>query len=161
LLRACTAGVAWQWMYMSQYVQLSFHFKFTLYSSQHGFIIKSKSTATSLPTYLNSITVSVSSQGQTDSIYFDLSQGADKVPHILLLHKLSNFGLYDRYINFFQSYLSPRFSVARTLGKYSLPFPMLSGSSQGSTLGPLFSKFLLMIYVPKFIFPNFCSLLMI
>jgi hypothetical protein len=79
--------------------QLSFYFKFKLHPSQHGFI-KSKSTATNLVTYLNSIKASVSSQGQTDTIYFDLSQDFDKVSHTLLLHKLNSYGLSERYITY-------------------------------------------------------------
>jgi hypothetical protein len=116
--------------------QLSFYFKFKLHPSQHGFI-KSKSIATNLVTYLNSITASVSSQGQTDIIYFDLSQAFGKVSHTLLLHKLNSYGLSERYITWFKSYLSYRSSTVRTLGKFSSPFPILSGVPQGATLGPL------------------------
>jgi hypothetical protein len=93
--------------------------------------------------YLNSITVSVISQGQTDSIYFSLDQAFDKIPHTLLLHTLSNSGLSDRQTNWFQSYLSSTFSVARTLWKYSSPSPTLSGVQQGSTLVPLLFNYLL------------------
>jgi hypothetical protein len=116
--------------------QLSFYFKFKLHPSQHGFI-KSKSTATNLVTYLNSITASASSQGQTDTIYFNLSQAFDKVSHTLLLHKLNNYGLSERYITCFKSYLSHRSFIVRTLGKFSSPLPILTGVPQGSTLGPL------------------------
>jgi hypothetical protein len=56
---------------------------------------KSLPTTIYLLTYLNSITIYVSSQGQTDLIYFDLGQDFDKVPHSLLQHKPSNFGLPD------------------------------------------------------------------
>jgi hypothetical protein len=74
--------------------ELSFHFKFKLHPSQHGFI-KSKSTATNLVTYLHSITASVSSQGQIGTTYFDLSQTFDKVSHTLLLHKRNSYGLSE------------------------------------------------------------------
>jgi hypothetical protein len=73
------------------YDHLSFHFKFKLHPNQHGFL-KSKSAATNLVTYLNDVTPSVCSQGQFDSVYFDLSQAFDKVPHALLLNKLNQFG---------------------------------------------------------------------
>jgi hypothetical protein len=92
---------------------------------------------------LNGITFSVSSKGQTDSIYSDLSLAFDKVPHTRLLHKLGNFGLSDRHIHWLQSYLSSEFSVVRTLQNSSSPFPMPSGVPRGTTLKPLlFSSFI-------------------
>jgi hypothetical protein len=118
------------------HLQLSSYLKFKLHPSQHGFI-KSKSTATNLVTYLNSITASVSSKGQTVTIYFDLRESFDKVSRTLLLHKLNSYGLSEQYITWFKSYLSYRSSIVRTLGKFSSPFPILSGVPQGFTLGSL------------------------
>jgi hypothetical protein len=83
-----------------------------LHPNQHGFV-KSKSTVTNLVTYLNDVLPSVCSQGQFDSVYFDLSQAFDKVPHILLLDKLNNFELSSFYVKWFQSYLSNRSSFVR------------------------------------------------
>jgi hypothetical protein len=77
---------------------LSFYFKFKLHPNQHGFV-KSKSTVTNLLTYLNDVPPSVCSQGQFDSVYFDLGQTFDKVPRTLLLNKLNNFGLSSFYVN--------------------------------------------------------------
>jgi hypothetical protein len=116
---------------------LSFCFKFKLHPNQHGFV-KSKSTVASLVTYPNDVLPSVCSQGQFDSVHFDLSQAFDKVTHTLLLDKLSNFGLTSFYVNWFQSYLSNRSSFFRILGKFYSLFSVLSGVPQGSTLGPLF-----------------------
>jgi hypothetical protein len=115
---------------------LSFHFKFKLHPNQRGFL-KSKSTATNLVIYLNDVTPSFCSQGQFDSVYFDLSQAFDKVPHALLLNKLNQFGLSSSYVKWFQSYLLNRSSFVRILGKFSSPFSVLSGVPQGSTLCPL------------------------
>jgi hypothetical protein len=80
---------------------------------------------------------SVCSQGQFDSVYFDLSQAFDKVPHILLLDKLNNFGLSSFYVKWSKSCLSNRSSFLRILGKFFSPFFILSGVPQGSTRGPL------------------------
>jgi hypothetical protein len=71
--------------------QVSYFLKSKLNSSQHGFI-KSKSIVTNLVTFLDFVTPIVCSQGQTDSLYFDFSNGFDILPHPLLLHKLSNYG---------------------------------------------------------------------
>jgi hypothetical protein len=77
---------------------ISHYLKFTLNPCQHSFT-KSKSTVTNLVSYLESISPLVTSQGQTDAIYFDLSSAFDLVPHTPLLQKLSTFGLSDDYIN--------------------------------------------------------------
>jgi hypothetical protein len=58
----------------------------SLNPSQHGFR-KSNSTTTNLVTYLNSIMPSVSTQGHTVPVYFDLSNAFDIVPHNILLPK--------------------------------------------------------------------------
>jgi hypothetical protein len=47
-----------------------------------------KSTTTSLVTYLDFISPSVSSQHHVDYIYFDFSRGFDFVPHSILIYKL-------------------------------------------------------------------------
>jgi hypothetical protein len=51
---------------------------------------------------------SVRTLGQTDSVYFDLSNAFDIVPHNLFLHKLANLKLSPGYINWFHSYLTSR-----------------------------------------------------
>jgi hypothetical protein len=77
---------------------LSFYFKFKLHPNQHGFV-KSKSTVTNSVSYLNDVLPSVCSQRQFDSVYFDLGQAFDKVPHTLLLDKLNNFGYLHFTLN--------------------------------------------------------------
>jgi hypothetical protein len=51
---------------------------------------------------------SVSTQGETDSVYFDLSNAFDIVPHNILLRKLSNFRLSSSYVDRFHSCLVNR-----------------------------------------------------
>jgi hypothetical protein len=87
----------------------AYFFKHRLNHAQHGFL-KFSSTTTNLATYLNSIMLSVCTQGQIDSVYFDLSSAFDIVPHNILLHKLSNFGLSSSYVDWFHSYLDSRHS---------------------------------------------------
>jgi hypothetical protein len=109
--------------------------------------------------YLNDVLPSVCSQGQFDSVYFDLSQAVDRVPHTLLLYKFNNFGLSSFCVNWFQSYSSNRSSFVRILGKFSSSFSVLSGVPQGSTLGPL--TFLSILFLLKLIIPNFSYVPMI
>jgi hypothetical protein len=109
---------------------ISHHFKFKLDACQHGFT-KSKSTITNLVTYFEFITPLVTSQGQADDIYFDLSSAFH------LVQKLSAFGVSDGYVNWFCSYLTNRKSQVRVSKTLSWPFVMPSGVPQGSVLGPL------------------------
>jgi hypothetical protein len=67
-----------------------------------------------------------------DAIYFDLSSAFDLIPHTLLLHKHSAYGLSDGH-----SYITSRYSVVRIHGIYSTLFEVLGGVPQGSVLGPL------------------------
>jgi hypothetical protein len=87
------------------YYHVSHFLKSKLNSSQHGFI-KSKSTVTYLFTFLHFVTPLVCSQCQTDSMYFDFSNDFDILPHSLVLHKLSNYGLSRGYLNWFLGYLT-------------------------------------------------------
>jgi hypothetical protein len=80
---------------------------------------------------------SFSTQGQTDSVYFDLSNILDIVPHNILLCKLSNVELSSSYVDWFHSYLVNRKCFVRISGTLSFSYLVKSGVPQGSTLGPL------------------------
>jgi hypothetical protein len=111
-------------------------FKYRLNPSQHGFR-KFNSIATNLVTYVNSVIPSVSTQGQTDSVYFDVTKAFDIVPHNILLRELGNFGLYSSYVDWFYSYLSNRQSFVRISGTLSFTYPVKCGVPQSYTLSPL------------------------
>jgi sarcosine oxidase/L-pipecolate oxidase len=105
-------------------------FKLRLNPAQHGFR-KFNSTTTNLVTYLISIMPTVCTRGQIDSVYFDT------VPHNILLHKLSNFGLSSSYVDWFRSCLDNRYFSVRISGTLSFSFTVKSVAPQGSTIGPL------------------------
>jgi hypothetical protein len=113
------------------------HFlKFKISPYKHG-LSRTKSTGTNLVTHADFISPLVGSQRQANAIYFDLSYAFDLVPHcllllLLLLHKLSAFGLSGGYVNWFRSYLSNRKLQVRVSGVLSSLFEILSGVPQGS-----------------------------
>jgi hypothetical protein len=76
-------------------------------------------------------------QGQTGSVYFDLSNACDIVPRNLLVHKLTNFRLLSGYVNWFHDCLTKRQSSVRISGTISFSYVVKSGGPRGSTLGPL------------------------
>jgi hypothetical protein len=80
---------------------------------------------------------SVSTRGQTDPVYFDLSNSFDIVPHNILLRKLSNFGLSSSYVDWFQSYLVNRQSFVRISGTLSFPLSCQVWSASRFHLRPL------------------------
>jgi hypothetical protein len=90
-----------------------------------------------LVTYLNYIIPFVSTQGQTDSVYFDLTKAFDIVPHNILLRKLSNFGQFSGYVDWFHSYLFNRQLFVRISVTLLFPYLLKCGVPQDSTLGPL------------------------
>jgi hypothetical protein len=87
--------------------------------------------------YLDHISTLACSQRQVDAICFDLSSAFDFVSHTLLLQRLRTHGLSDSYNIWLHSYITKRYSVVRIHGIYSIPFEVISGVLQGSSVWPL------------------------
>lgn len=85
--------------------------------------------------HLDFINPLVRSQRQAGIIYFDIGSTFDLIPHTLLLHKLSPFGLGD-YANRFCRYLTDRQYQVSVSGNF-ITFEVFSGASHGPALGSL------------------------
>ena len=83
----------------------------------------------------------VASGKEIDAIYLDLSKAFDKVPHHLLLAKLSKYGISGSLHLWFQSYLSNRYQRVAMEGVTSYWLSISSGVPQGSIPGPFLFVF--------------------
>ena len=79
----------------------------------------------------------MSTDYQTDVIYFYFKKAFDSVPHNELLFKLKSMGISENLGLWFESYLSNHQQCVKINNKYSYLLPVLSGIPQGSILGPL------------------------
>ena len=77
------------------------------------------------------------------SVFIDLRKAFDTVNHEILCQKLEHYGVGDRNLSWFQSYLSSRKQFCRVNGIDSKTERIEVGVPQGSCLGPL----LFLIYI--------------
>ena len=71
------------------------------------------------------------------AVYIDLTKAFDTVGHGILLHKLQEYGVEGRELEWFTSYLFNRNQVVCIDNAISTKQQLLSGVPQGSILGPL------------------------
>lgn len=116
---------------------ITWHINSVLSDSQHGFVA-ARSTSTNLTDFVDELSLSMDNRIPVDVIYTDLSKAFDKVPHNILLQKLSQLGFAGAFLDWCSSYLRDRTSKVVVSGFTSNPFPNLSGVPQGSHLGPIF-----------------------
>ena len=77
---------------------------------QFGFL-RGRSTLQQLLVFLSEIFHNVDAKLQTDAVYLDLHKAFDSVPHDKLLVKLYSIGICGQLWQWFQAYLSSRFSA--------------------------------------------------
>jgi hypothetical protein len=103
---------------------------------QHGFI-SGRSTLTNLAIYENFIAEGLARGCQVDSVYTDFSKAFDKVPHGILVSKLSALGMSGVMLEWLKSFLTGRTLRVKIKCTSSDYFVATSGLPQGSHLSPI------------------------
>lgn len=103
---------------------------------QHGFRAY-HSCETSLITILESLLTTTEQGDMNGMLLIDFSKAFDLVDHLILLLKLTNYGISLAALNWFRSYLHERTQVVQIKGFLSEPKQVVTGVPQGSILGPL------------------------
>ena len=104
--------------------------------NQFGFC-KGKSTTHALHNMLNPIYEALNNKNIAIAVFLDLSKAFDSINHNILLKKLEHYGIRNKELSFFKSYLSDRFQYVCCNDTCSNLLPMSMGVPQGSVLGPL------------------------
>ena len=104
--------------------------------NQHGFRHQ-HSCITQLLSHTSYILSNLVEGSDVDCIYVDYAKAFDKVDHSILIHKLQQYGVTDKYINWIKSFLSDRSQTVYNNGVYSYTTSVRSGVPQGSVLAPL------------------------
>ena len=113
-----------------------------LHPFQHGFQ-PGHSTFMSLLDIQDKITQAMDNNEFSIGIFLDLAKVFDTVDHKILLSKLERYGVRDKALDWFKSYLTNRYQQVSCNGKLSDFQLIMFGVPQGSILGPL----LFLIYI--------------
>ena len=109
---------------------------------QHGFL-SGRSTTTNLMEFVGSVKAAMEGGNQVDALYLDFSKAFDCLNHGLLVEKLRKYGVGQRALDWFSSYLSDQRLHVKVENGLSSPYVATSGVPQGSHLGPV----LFLVYV--------------
>ncbi len=110
---------------------------------QFGFR-KQHSTVHPMLHFMNHVSAALEAKKHTIAIFCDLQKAFDCCDHNILLRKLSNLGIKNNSLLWFQNYLTNRHQFVTVNENISTKSKILLGVPQGSILGPLL--FLIYIY---------------
>ena len=113
-----------------------------LFSYQFGFR-KIHSTYMALMTLMDKLTKCLDNDEYIIGVFLDFSKAFDTVDHVILLQKLSVYGVRGNALSWFESYLKNRQQFVTYNGVLSDTKILQCGVPQGSILGPL----LFLIYI--------------
>ena len=113
-----------------------------LVNFQFGFR-KFHSSYMALLTLMDKLISSLEKKEFVIGIFLDFSKAFDTVDHMILLQKLSHYGIRGSALKWFTSYLSNRRQYVTYNGETSMMKGISCGVPQGSILGPL----LFLIYI--------------
>ena len=114
-----------------------------LFNSHQGAYRHGKSTEDILLVAVDAIVHHMDKKESVCVAFLDLRKAFDSLDHCMLLHQLSNLGVSNGVLQWFQDYLSDRTHRIKYHHQYSSWALMKAGIPQGNALGPL----LFLIYV--------------
>ena len=95
------------------------------------------STALALSQATNHWLMNIDNGSMNSVVFLDIRKAFDTIGHEILIKKVSQYGIQDNELNFFQSYLENRTQCCSVNGKLSDRQKIECGIPQGSILGPL------------------------
>jgi hypothetical protein len=134
----------------SKIIEAIIHLQFCNYLSHHDIIckeqfgfIKGKSTVNAMDLLVKKVMLTFENRGFVNATFCDLSKAFDCVNHDVLLDKLVYYGVSEKSLSLFRTFLVSRQQIVCIGNERSDTIEVKLGVPQGSVLGPLL--FVLMI----------------